>query len=233
MVWRLVGVRQAAAVEPEALVVADGVHDQRVAVPPADGVAVVGGREVGRVRPSVHVDGAERVRAADVEDVDALGFGQLDELHAVGRQELPRRPRRLAPRVRLELVLLPIVVHRLGPRLKRHGRRRGNGIEDAEDRQPHALVGHRLAGESRPARRVARRRLRRRRVAAPGVPTPPITSCVPPPASAASALPTLGTLSAPAALLGIDSVRGQEQRDDTTQHRTDNDFIDCAPRVTR
>ena len=56
------------------------------------------------MRAAVHVDGAIRVRAADVEDVEPLDLGQLDELDAVRRQELPREARRLAARVRLELV---------------------------------------------------------------------------------------------------------------------------------
>ena len=71
------------------------------------------------MRAAVHVDRAEGVRAADVEDVDALQLGQLDELDAVRREELPRDARRLAPRVRLELVALTICEERLRPRLER------------------------------------------------------------------------------------------------------------------
>ena len=56
------------------------------------------------MRAAVGVDRAVRVRAADVEDVDPLDLGQLDELDAVRRQELADEPRRLAPRVRLELI---------------------------------------------------------------------------------------------------------------------------------
>ena len=41
---QLLGVGQPAAVEPEAFVEAARVHDQRVALPTADGVAVVAGK---------------------------------------------------------------------------------------------------------------------------------------------------------------------------------------------
>ena len=67
------------------------------------------------MRAAVHVDRAKRVRAADIEDVDALQLRHLDELDAVRRQELPRRAAGLAARVRLELVDLPRVVERLAP----------------------------------------------------------------------------------------------------------------------
>ena len=133
------GVRQPATVEPERFVEADGVDDERVALPPADRVTVEARRQVSRVRPPVHVDGPIGVRSADVEDVDPLHFRQLDELDAVRRQELTRDPGRLAARVRLQLVLLPVVVDRSRPRLKRHVRPRMDWIGDAEDRQPQSL----------------------------------------------------------------------------------------------
>ena len=72
------------------------------------------------MRTAVHVDGAVGVRAADVEDIDALQLGEVYELHAIRRQELTRDARRLATGVWLELVLLPVVVDRTGPRLERH-----------------------------------------------------------------------------------------------------------------
>src|SRR5580704_3295982 len=61
-----------APVDPEALVETRGVDDQRVAFPPADGVAVETGLEILRMRPTVRVDGPVRVGSPDVEDVDAL-----------------------------------------------------------------------------------------------------------------------------------------------------------------
>src|SRR5690606_14426879 len=99
----LLRMRQAPAIEPEAFVEARAVDDERIALPPADRVAVIARREIGGVRASVHVHGAEGVRPADIEDVEPLLVGQIDELDTVRRQELPRRAGRLAPRVRLEL----------------------------------------------------------------------------------------------------------------------------------
>src|SRR5262245_36251021 len=61
----LIGVRRSTAINPEALVVANRIDDERVAFPPADRVAVVGGLQVLRVAAAVRVDRAERVRAAD------------------------------------------------------------------------------------------------------------------------------------------------------------------------
>src|SRR5882672_10193937 len=151
-------VRQAAAVEPEALVEADAVDEEGVALPLARRVAVVARAQFLRMRAAVHVDDAEGVRPADVEDVEALDLGQLDELDAVGREELPRGARRLAARVRLELVHLPRVVERARPRLERHGVERGNRRCDAELRRPHALVRRRGAAEQHAATLVARRR---------------------------------------------------------------------------
>ena len=49
---------------------------------------------------AVHVDGAPGVRPADVEDVDPLRLGQLDDLDAVGGHERPRHTGGLAARVR-------------------------------------------------------------------------------------------------------------------------------------
>jgi hypothetical protein len=64
--------------------------------------------------------------------------------------------------MRLELVLLPIVVDRTGPRLKRHFRGRQDRIEDAEDRQPQPLVLGILTTEYRATVRVTRGRSGRR-----------------------------------------------------------------------
>ena len=72
------------------------------------------------MRAPVHVDGAEGVRPADVEDVEPLLVGHLEELDAVGRLELTRHPRRLAAGVRLQLVLLALDEERASPRLPRH-----------------------------------------------------------------------------------------------------------------
>src|SRR5688572_6561904 len=157
---QLLGVRQAAAIPPEALVEADRVHHERVAFPPADGMTVIAGRQVLRVRATVHVDGAERVRPADIEDIDALQLGGLDELRAVRREELTGHSRRLAARVRLELVLLTLGEQRLRPWLERHlvpGKRR---VPDPEICRPEERLLHVAAAEDHAARRVPGRRSR-------------------------------------------------------------------------
>src|SRR5687767_9156091 len=72
------------------------------------------------MRPAVHVDDAETVRPADVENEYALKIAHLDEFEAVRRSDLTRTRRRLAPRVRsvpLEIGL-PILVQRAGPGLE-------------------------------------------------------------------------------------------------------------------
>ena len=93
------------------------------------------------MRPAIHVDRAVGVRAADVEDVDALQLGELDELDTVRRQELTHATRWLAPRVRLELVLAAVGVDRARPRLKR----------DLSDRSHWELRRHRHPGARRPS----------------------------------------------------------------------------------
>ena len=128
--------------------------DERVAFPPADRVAVVARLQVVRMRAAVHVDRAERVRAADVEDVEPLELRHLDELDAVRRQELARDARRLAARVRLELVRLARVVDAPSPTAGTApgvvGRDR---VRDAEHRRPDALLRRRCAAEQHVARR--------------------------------------------------------------------------------
>src|SRR5215217_4585181 len=82
-------------------------------------MAVVTGLEIGWMRPAVHVDGPVGVRPADVEDVEPLDLGEVDDLDPIGRQELPGDAGRLAPRVRLQLVLETIVQDLPRPRLER------------------------------------------------------------------------------------------------------------------
>src|SRR5262245_65727454 len=78
-------------------------------------MAVEARRQVLRMLAAVEIDRAVAVRAADVEDVGNLRFGQLQELGAVGRQPLARSARWLAARVRLELVAAAIVGDRARP----------------------------------------------------------------------------------------------------------------------
>src|SRR5262245_30998581 len=110
--------RQPLPIDPEAFVVAHRIDHERVALPPADRVTVEGWLEPLRVRAAIRVDRPVGVRAADVEDVDSLDLGQLDEFHAVRRQELAREAGRLAAGVRFELVLSTVREHRSRPWLE-------------------------------------------------------------------------------------------------------------------
>src|SRR6185295_6157024 len=114
------------------------------------------------MRAAVHVDLAIGVRAADVEDEDALDLRQLDELDAVRRQELAHEPRRLAARVWLELVPVAIGEQCLSPRLERHRFGRLDRLSAAATWQEHAFVARRRAAEQHAAFGVARRRSGRR-----------------------------------------------------------------------
>src|SRR5690606_36499833 len=160
----LLRMRQAASIHPEAFVEADAVDDEGAALPPADRVAVIAWLQVARMRTAVHVHGAEGVRPADIEDVEPLLLGQLDELDAVRRQELARGARGFAARMRLELVDLTAFVKSLRPRLERHLVRRRDRIGDTEERCPHAFLCDRRAAEQHAAVLGARRRPRRREI---------------------------------------------------------------------
>src|SRR5574339_453266 len=98
------------------------------------------------MRAAVHVDGAIGVRAADVEDVDALEFAELDDLNSVRCEELARDAGRFATRVRLELVVLAIFEERLGPWLERRVLQ-SQWIRDHRAREPDALFLRRRASE--------------------------------------------------------------------------------------
>src|SRR5919106_4549409 len=56
----LLGVWCPARIEPELVVVADGIDDERIAVPPADGVAPPRRERVRRMRTTVHVNDTVR-----------------------------------------------------------------------------------------------------------------------------------------------------------------------------
>src|SRR5687768_5098558 len=100
------------------------------------------------------------MRPADIEDVDPLLLGDLDELDAVWRLYLPHTSRRLAARVRLELMRQAVVVHLPGPRLKRHFVQRREVAAEREDRHPDAFTAVRRAGDCHAPRRQPRRRHR-------------------------------------------------------------------------
>src|SRR5262245_35076367 len=60
----LLRVRGTAAVEPELVVVADGIDDERVALPTADRVAVPARKQVVRMLAAIHVHNTMRARVA-------------------------------------------------------------------------------------------------------------------------------------------------------------------------
>src|SRR4026209_537187 len=63
--------RRAAAIEPERVVIADGVDDERVALPTPDGMPVPRREHIIRMLAAVHVDDAMRSAVAElVKDVD-------------------------------------------------------------------------------------------------------------------------------------------------------------------
>src|SRR5678815_4399524 len=97
-----VGMRNAIAIHPGPFVVADGIDDERVAVPLPYGVSVEAGRDLicWRMRPAIHVDGAKRMGSSDIEDENALEFRHIENLNSVGRHKLTRSRRRFATRVR-------------------------------------------------------------------------------------------------------------------------------------
>ena len=95
------------------------------------------------------------MRPADIEDVDTLQIGVLDELRAVGREELAQHPRGLAARVRLELVLLTILPERLRPRLEWHLVTRRRNVSETEARGPEDRLLRVAVVEDDAARRVS------------------------------------------------------------------------------
>src|SRR5215204_5794402 len=110
------------------------------------------------MRATVHVDGAERVRPAHIEDEDTLLIRVLNELRAVRRKELTGHPGGFATRMRLELVFLTVVEQRLRPRLERHLVARQRGVSDPEVRGPEERLLRVAAAENHTARGVSRRR---------------------------------------------------------------------------
>ena len=112
--------RRALTLHPEPFVEANRVDDQRVPFPVTDRVSVVTGREVFGMRPTIHVDDMERLRAGLVDDVDSREIRQIHELDAARRDELPRPSGGLAASVGLEQIGFAIVVQSSGPRLKRN-----------------------------------------------------------------------------------------------------------------
>src|SRR5438477_8087680 len=113
------------------------------------------------MRPAVQINCPEGMGTADIEDVDPLELGHLDNLHSVGRQEHPRATGGLAPCVRLELIQPAIGVQRSRPRLEGQILVRGQAERIWNDgtRKPQTLLLP-AAAKQRVAVRRTRRRLR-------------------------------------------------------------------------
>src|SRR6266702_7533155 len=97
---RPVGMRQSVPVHPKHFIETDRVHDQGIPFPVADGVPVVAGFQILRMSPSIHIDDPVRMRTSDIEDEDALEFGNVHNLYAVRCDKFPRSTRGLAARMR-------------------------------------------------------------------------------------------------------------------------------------
>ena len=115
------------------------------------------------MRPAVHVDRPIAVWPADVEDVDALELGEIDELHAVRRQQDARDARGLASCVRLQLMGPAVGSQGPRPRLIRDIRQPKRVGDDGAGK-PQSLFGWRRPDEDPTARRT---RCGTRRAAAP------------------------------------------------------------------
>ena len=111
--------------DPHSFVVSDRVHDQRIAFEVADAVAVIAGRQILRMTPAIHVNGAVAVRSTGLEDDELLQLREIDKLSPIRGCDLPKASGRLAPRVGFKLVGLAIIVDRPRPRLEGNLAQRG------------------------------------------------------------------------------------------------------------
>src|SRR5262249_36099854 len=81
------GMRQAVAAHPELFVESYRIDDQCIPFPMSQGIAVVSGEQTLRMIFAIEIDDAVRMRASDIEDVDALLLRHLDKLESVWRDE--------------------------------------------------------------------------------------------------------------------------------------------------
>src|SRR5687767_13584897 len=95
---------QSETVDPEPLVETDGINHQGFPFPSTRGVSEIVWCVILRMRPAIHIDHAHRVRSSDVDNENALQVLQFDYLHTVRCEKWSRPARRLASRVRFELV---------------------------------------------------------------------------------------------------------------------------------
>src|SRR4051812_18749820 len=71
---------------------------------------------------SIHIDGAERMRSADIQNIDTLHFRHLDDFEAVRRYKFPGSSRGFAAGVRLKAqrLRMPFIDHSASPVLQRY-----------------------------------------------------------------------------------------------------------------
>src|SRR5690606_16397093 len=122
------------------------------------------GLKISRVRAAIHIDGAIRVRATDVEDVKTTKRFHFDKLHTVRREELTSSAGSFASRMRFKLMLLTIVIQSLCPRLERNLLYRSDRVEDAEYRGPHTFLSWGCALKQHATISIFRGRSSRRQV---------------------------------------------------------------------
>src|SRR5262245_35002519 len=116
----LLRVRCPAAVEPELVVVADRVDDERVAFPTSDRVAVPARKQIVWMLAAIHVDDAMRARVAElVQDVDLrYALRRQAEDHLPWVRVDARNAHRQARDIRF-ILLLALVPQRLRRRKQR------------------------------------------------------------------------------------------------------------------
>src|SRR3989442_15630452 len=85
-----------------------------------NGVPIVAGNQIRGVIPAIHIYDPVRMRPSDIEDVDTLEFGYVDDLDPVGCDQLPRPTRGFAARMRFvaQDVRMPVIDKRSCPGLE-------------------------------------------------------------------------------------------------------------------
>src|SRR5262249_39197011 len=71
------------------------------------------------MRLPIHINNAEGVGSADVDNIDPLKIGHFEDFGTVGGDELARAAGRFAACMRLELIRSAVLVEGLGPGLER------------------------------------------------------------------------------------------------------------------
>src|SRR5439155_17590844 len=116
----LVRVRCSLPLHPKSFVEADRVDHQSVSLPVTNRVSVVAGKQIFRMRPAIHINNSEGLRAGDVKDIDGLEFGAIDKLDSTRCDELTWSSGRFAACMRLKQVGFAVFIESPRPRLERN-----------------------------------------------------------------------------------------------------------------